>query len=153
MIKGLRDKLDLFKRKASRQSVKIARILMEELLQRTPVWTGSTVASFATGLNAIPRGDGVTIEPDGSEGPTNSMGIGEEPRRGTAEAIAWANFDTATAGTTTLSNIYISNTSPTWALVDAGQAPGGPNQRIRAPGGVAIRSVQAAKARLRGTVK
>lgn len=134
-IQKLRDHVAEMKKLAIAEAKASTELLVERLMARTPVWEGTTLRNYSVGVGA-PRKVNHTAIGTGDPGPTNTMGLGEEPRRSANEAAVRADMASALGGMTELKNIFVTNNAPNWDLVDAGGAPGGPNQQIRNPGGV-----------------
>jgi hypothetical protein len=119
------------------------RFLMEELFARTPVFEGTTIRNYKVGINGFASGFSNAIGGE-KPGPTNSMALGDEPRRPANEGAARAAMESALTFKK-LVNVFINNSAPNAALVDAGQAPGGPTQVIRNPGGVSALAAQSTR--------
>lgn len=139
MKKGLAD----FEKECIEVTKNAARVVTREMMDRTPVWSGRTVRNFQWGIGTAPSGE---IEPSGTTSkkePTNTMGLGSEPNRGTNEAAALAEMESVLDGVTKLSNLSCSNNSKAWDLVDNGSAP--TPDRARNPGGVSNAAVQSTK--------
>lgn len=152
-MRELRGELKKLEKEAVAETQRAGKVVTEAMFSRTPVWEGTSVRNFKAGIGA-PAGGGETppIEA-GPPGPTNIMSIGEEPRRGPNEAAARAEINGVLAGLKKLANVYFTNTAAHFDLVDAGRAPGAPNQRIRNPGGVMMLAQQLARAKLGGLWK
>ena len=126
-----------------------ARVVVDELMRGTPVWEGETVRNYgvSVGGNSPSYRDALGT---GDPGPTNSMSLGEEPRRGINEDAAKADVERSLAGFRKLgSRIAVVNTvgDTKWDLIDSGSAP--TPDMARYPGGVEILATQRAKGRLR----
>ena len=156
----LEQEIQTLETQAVTELVRAAGMLMDELLERTPVWSGRAVRNFRWGVNGA--GFGGEIEPIGGPGyvpgagwraqreidpgPTNSMALGSEPRRPANEEAARAEMEAMLSGVTKLVNLSVTNTSSNWDLVDGGSAP--VPGRSRTPGGVSALAEQATVSRL-----
>lgn len=124
-----------------------AREAMRSMMSATPVWSGETVRNYVWAKGKRPSGG--TKEPigTGDPGPTNSMSLGAEPRRGANEGAAKQEMEAAISGDKLVS-LFATNTiaASKWDLVDNGSIPGGPGQRRRGPGGVSKLAEQTLRA-------
>lgn len=124
----------------------IAKFLHDQLTKRTPVWEGTTLANFKWSSGApdlSPPRDAVN---SGPTGPTNSMMIGEEPRREANKTIADRNFESLDFSNP-FAIFYVVNNAPHIFEVEYGQAPS-PGS-TRAPNGVFRVSMATTQAWLR----
>lgn len=129
----------------TRRIERIAVLLNEKLMEKTPVWSGSTIRNWNWSIGAP---DMDVHEPEGQgtpPGPTNSMSIGSEPRRGeniSAQKLDFEVFLAELRATRQVEMVYLTNASKAATLVEYGLAPGGPDQVVRAPSGVLRVSIQ-----------
>jgi hypothetical protein len=144
----MKQAVDKVRKDAVEEQRNAARTAMKRFFARTPVWTGETIRNYAWGI-----GSGASVhheaEGGGEPGKTNEMPLGPEPRRAANEAAAWADMEAVLAKLTVLNSLMMTNSSPHFDLVDAGSAPGGPNQQIRNPGGVVMLAMQDVKSQLK----
>lgn len=143
-FKRLRAEVEKFENAAVQDVHDTTIYLLEQLMARTPVWEGTTVRNY----NVSTRGySSAYSEPIGAgdPGPTNYMSIGSEPRRPANENAA-ISAARSVLSFKKLMDVFVNNTSPHADLIDAGEAPGGPGQRIRNPGGVLTLAIQATRA-------
>jgi hypothetical protein len=119
-----------------------ARTLMLNLFENTPVWSGETVRNYAWGAGGLPGGGARAAVGAGAPGPTNSMVMGSEPRRGANEAAALSEMNSV-LGLDKLADLFVTNFSPHWDLVDSGAAPS--PGKARNPGGVSILAEQSTR--------
>lgn len=126
-------------------------IIMQELMSRTPVWSGETVRNYRVGVGSMPGGTLPALG-TGYPGDTNKMPLGPEPRRAENEAAALAEAAQAIASLTKLGKtVFITNTvrADKWDLVDNGDAPERSAKLYpRYPGVVSILALQGARSRL-----
>jgi hypothetical protein len=148
------------KQQALERMKNAARTAMGEFMALTPVWSGKTVRNYAWGIGEAPSGGmkepiggdgyvpgaGWAAQRKGDPGPTNSMALGDEPRRAANEEAALADMEDVLSGYTELRPLVLTNFSDVWDLVDNGSAP--TPERSRSPGGVSILAEQATKANL-----
>ena len=128
------------------RQLKLAAITVIEALQsKTPVWSGETVRNYAVGVGQKPSGGEKAPIGTSPPGDTNSMSLGEEPRRPANEAAAIADAHASLSRLRRLQSLVITNlvSDEKWDLVDSGSAP--TPERARYPGGVAIAGLQKAK--------
>lgn len=128
-------------------------VVIEAMFRRTPVWEGTSVRNFVAGIGKVAGGSEKPPIDNGPPGPTNLMAIGEEPRRPPNEAAARGEMQGVLKTLKKLQDVWFSNNSRDFDLVDAGAAPGGPGQKIRNPGGVMLLAKQLARAQLGGLWK
>lgn len=148
MIKGiqaLRTEVDNairdLEKEAATEVQRAAETVLNELLKRTPVWSGETVANYVVSTSPSP---GASRRPSGGPpGPTNTMSLGSEPNRKTNEAIARQGLNSLGGGK--LRAVYITNavSGKKWDLIDNGAAPS--KDRARNPGGVSKIALQSAR--------
>jgi len=99
----------------------------------TPVNTGEVVRNYIWTMGAPFSGHFDAID-NGPPGPTNSMALGSEPRRGPNEAAAaqsLSNLDLANP----FGMIYLTNNAENIQGLEAGALPG-PPLKSRSPGGM-----------------
>lgn len=144
----MKNAVENLRKDAVEEQKQAARTAMDRFFARTPVWTGETIRNYAWGIGG---GRDVHHEPIGSgePGKTNEMPLGPEPRRAANEAAAKADMEAVLSQLTVLNSLMMTNSSPHFDLVDAGEAPGGPNQQIRNPGGVVKLAMQDIKSKLK----
>lgn len=148
-IRRLMAEVRELEREAVREVQNAARIVVDELMRGTPVWEGETVRNYGVSVGGNSPSYRAAIG-TGDPGPTNSMSLGEEPRRGINEDAAKADMERTLAAFKKLGpRIAVINTvdEKKWDLVDSGSAP--TPEMARYPGGVEILATQRAKGRLR----
>lgn len=157
--------IDAFEQQCIEETKGAARLLTQEMMARTPVWSGKTVRNFAWGVNSAPAGGqqepigglgyqpggGWSTQRKGDPGATGLMGLGEEPRRAANESAALEEMEGVLSSITQLGTLAVTNFSDIWDLVDNGSAPTA--ERARNPGGVSILAEQTVKAMLGDTFK
>lgn len=126
--------------KYKRSLVRFAVEMNRRLLERTPVWEGTTIRNWQWALGSPAK----TVKPaEGGSiptGPTNTMALGQEPRRAVNEAAQQADFDSFLAklmGSVKVPNIYLTNPAPNAGAVEYGMLPTA--QRSRTPPGGVVR--------------
>lgn len=121
------------------------------LFSRTPVWEGEIVRNYVVGLDK-PVG-GAVKQPinNGPPGPTSTMSLGEEPRRGVNEAAAYAEIAGKIYGMKSLRSLFFTNNSPMFDQADAGAAP--EPGAARNPGGIVMLAEQIVRAARGGNWK
>lgn len=146
-FKRLLSEVHKFEERAVQEVKDTAMYILEQLMSRTPVWEGTTVRNYNVATGGF---SSAFSQPSGSgdPGPTNLLNLGSEPRRGVNQEAARSAAKSALTFEK-LRDVYINNTSPHAELVDLGEAPGGPGQRIRNPGGVSTLAVASARAERR----
>lgn len=120
--------------------VKFAVQMNDRLLARTPVWEGTTIRNWQWALrspaNTVKIAEGGSTPP----GPTNSMALGTEPRRGANESAQKAGLMIFLADlmmSPTVPTIYLTNPAPNAAAVEYGMLPTA--ERARTPAGGILR--------------
>jgi len=100
----------------------------------TPVNTGQAVRNY---IWTIGTSNSITYDAidNGPPGPTNSMALGQEPRRGVNEAAAAQSLTTLGLTANPFAAIYLTNNSPDIVGLEKGLLPG-PPLRSRSPGGM-----------------
>lgn len=147
-LKALAD----FERQCVDEVKTAARVVTQEMMARTPVWSGKTVRNYAWGIGTVsgsyqePANGGVGPRHPSGRGAHSSPGLGEELNRADNEDAAIAEMEDVLGGLTKLETLVVTNHSPIWDLVDNGSAP--TPDRARNPGGVSVLAEQAAKAKL-----
>lgn len=107
---------------ADRKADAILTALNERIMANTPVWEGDTLLNWRWSTlrpdtaHEAPRGAG--IDP----GPTNTMELGEEPRRKINEERPRRSLAAALKAKTPI-NIFLSNTSDSAVGLEYGQLP------------------------------
>lgn len=150
-FKEAKREIKILKEKAKLEARVAALIVIQELMARTPVWSGETVRNYQVGVGSMPAG---SLPPLGTvvPGATNKMPLGPEPRRGENQADALARATAAVAAFTDLSkSLFVTNTvrSDKWDLVDNGDAPARTDKLSpRYPGVVSVLALQSARAKL-----
>lgn len=96
----------------------------DQLKALTPVWSGQAVRNY---IWTVDQPNHVTYEPidNGDPGPTNSMPLGVEPRRGVNEAAASESL-ARVLGANPFSKFYCTNNSPDIQGLELGLLPGPP---------------------------
>jgi hypothetical protein len=147
--RALKAEVKRLEREAVEETRHAAEVVTEAFFDRTPVWMGTTIRNYVWGRNTMPAGGEKAALGSGSPGPTNSMTLGSEPRRGANEAAVIAQMNATIGPIRRLSNLYFTNlVSPgKWDLVDSGSAP--TPDRARNPGGVSPVAIQTARSQLR----
>lgn len=101
----------------------------------TAVWEGETLSNWKWAANApdLSHRDPIANGPTGA---TNTMSLGEEPRRGPNQEAFNANFQRMirTVSGKVPSQIYLTNTGEVAVLMEFGGAPGGRGQNVRTSG-------------------
>lgn len=147
-ISGIKAEVEKTRQQAISEMLRASRLLLNELMSKTPVWSGETVRNYVAGIGAASGGTKAaagTVDP----GPTNSMSLGEEPRRAENEAAARADLETALAGFNNLAlKIAFTNTvaPDKWDLIDNGKAP--EPGRVRYASVISVLAEQSARTRL-----
>lgn len=142
LFQGVKD----LEKEAIAEVQRAAVVVTQEMMALTPVWQGTTVRNFAASVGGSVSGNEKSPIGGVAPGPTNSMGLGEEPRRPANEAEALADVQGAVAGMRNLQDVFVGNTANDFNAVDSGALP--TPQKARNPGGV-IRPAQAnARAKL-----
>lgn len=147
--------VDDFNKECLAEVKNAARVVTDEMMARTPVWSGKTVRNYAWGVGG--PGGGYTEPSNGGVGPRHPSGrgahpspsLGEEPNRAENEDAAKQEMEGVLGGISDfmqMSPLVLTNHSPIWDLVDNGSAP--TPERARNPGGVSILAEQAAKGKL-----
>jgi hypothetical protein len=147
--RALKAEVKKLEQEAVEETRKAAEVVTEAFFDRTPVWMGTTIRNYAWGRNRMPTGGEKRAVGSGSPGPTNSMALGSEPRRGANEAAVIAQMSATIGPMRRLSSLYFTNlvNSGKWDLVDSGSAP--TPDRARNPGGVSHIAIQTARSQLR----
>jgi hypothetical protein len=126
-----------------------AMVVMQSLMDRTPVWEGTVVRNYRVALGALPSGAEIQAINTGDPGPTGSMGAppAGEPRRSANEAAAVADAEGVLRALRRVGvPVFITNTATHWDLVENGSAP--TPDRARNPGGVSALALQTARSKL-----
>lgn len=139
----LRKEITKFEGEAVEDLKETTHYLVEQMFLRTPVYEGTTVRNYNVAVGRFSNAFSSAVG-TGSPGPTNMLPLGAEPRRAANESAARAAMNAALSFKK-LVNVYINNTAPHADLVEFGDAPGGPNQRIRNPGGVTALALQSTR--------
>lgn len=144
VMRELHAEIDAFEKRAVAEVKRAARLLMTNLFENTPVWSGETVRNYAWGVGRLPFGGTRSAIGSGNPGPTNAMVMGSEPRRGPNEAAALQDMDSVLT-LTKLSDLFVTNliSGAKWDLIDNGAAPS--PGKARNPGGVSILSLQSTR--------
>lgn len=100
----------------------------------TPVNTGQAVRNYIWSRNT-PNSIVYEAVNNGPPGPTNSMSLGSEPRRGPNEAAAAESLGTLGVTENPFATFYLSNMSPDIVGLDLGILPG-PPLKSRSPRGM-----------------
>lgn len=100
----------------------------------TPVNTGQAVRNYIWTRGA-PNTVVFDAIDNGDPGPTNSMPLGQEPRRGVNEAAAAESLIGLGIGTNPFGTIYLTNLSPDIEGLELGLLPG-PPLHSRSPAGM-----------------
>jgi len=122
-------------------------IVQKAFFQRTPVWMGEAIVNYRWGVGAFKSGQRGAVG-SGAPGKTNSMAMGQEPRRPANEAVVRAELLQAMASFTLEKGLYFSNNleGSKWGLIEDGMAP--TPGAARNPGGVIQIAMQTTRANL-----
>ena len=156
-VAGLRKELMAAVKEVERQGAaeveRAAWVVLEGLLSWTPVWEGQVLRSYTVSIDSPVTANRQPLG-TGDPGPTNSMALGDEPRRGPNEAAVRSEAAGALRALSRgLRTVWVTNGSDLWDLVDSGGAPGGPGQQIRNPGGTSKLALQRARGILGDTFR
>lgn len=133
-MKRLEKELQRLEKQAITEVKRTARIIMNTALANTPVWQGTAVRNYRWTTSGSMGGEAAALG-SGDPGPTNSMPIGSEPRRGANESVALAEMEGELAALSVLGfRLTFGNTAHHFDLIDGGSAP--TPARARNPGGV-----------------
>lgn len=133
-IQRLKEELREFERKAIMETQRAARVVMMELFGHTPVWEGTVIRNYVWTMGGGAAGGEKPALGAGDPGPTGSMPLGAEPRRGANEEAARGDMESVLGGMKRLTSLRVTNTAAHFDLVDNGSAP--TSDRARNPGGV-----------------
>jgi hypothetical protein len=100
----------------------------------TPVNTGQAVRNYIWSRNVASSITYDAID-NGPPGPTNSMALGQEPRRGVNEAAAAQSLSALNALGDPFGELILANNSPDIVGLERGDLPG-PPLRSRSPAGM-----------------
>lgn len=142
-IDALHAQLAKLEAEAVAEVKKAAHVMMDNLFENTPVWSGETVRNYAVGINGMPSG-GPRTPIGGTPGPTNTMVMGSEPLRRPNESAALQELDGALTFTK-LVDLFFTNliSEEKWDLIDNGSAPS--PGKARNPGGVSMLAEQSTR--------
>lgn len=143
-MQALRAEIEVFEKQAIAEVKKAAHLLMANLFENTPVWSGETVRNYAWGVNSPASGGTRGAVGSGDPGPTNAMVMGTEPRRGANENAALGEMNSVLT-LTKLADLFVTNLvdAAKFDLIDNGSAPS--PGRARNPGGVSILAEQSTR--------
>jgi hypothetical protein len=143
-MQALRSDIAAFEKQAIAEVKKAAHLLMANLFENTPVWSGETVRNYVWGVNGPAGGSTRGAVGSGAPGATNAMIMGSEPRRPANENAAMAELNSKLA-LTKLADLYVTNLidRAKWDLIDNGSAPS--PGKARNPGGVSILAEQSTR--------
>lgn len=112
----------------------LVRDIDDHIKALTPVNTGQAVRNY---IWSVGQPNSVVYEAidNGPPGPTNSMTLGSEPRRGPNEAAAARSLGTLGIAANPFAVIYLTNLSPDIEGLELGLLPG-PPLRSRSPSGM-----------------
>lgn len=135
--------MEKLEQQAVAETKRAARLLMANLFENTPVWSGETVRNYVFGVGGTPGG-GTRSPIGGTPGPTNAMVMGSEPLRPANEAAAMAELNSVLTFTK-LTDLFATNLidAAKWDLIDNGAAPS--PGKARNPGGVSILAEQSTR--------
>lgn len=141
---ALRKEAELLEQQGVAETKRAALLLTQNLFENTPVWSGETVRNYVWGAGRVPGGASRGAVGSGAPGPTNSMVMGSEPRRGANEAAALAEMNSVLA-VNKLTDFFVTNLvdEAKWDLIDNGAAPS--PGKARNPGGVSILAEQSTR--------
>ena len=115
----------------------LLRALNEQVLARTPVWEGDTIANWRWSVGA-PTGEFVEPEDNGPPGSTGSMALGSEPRRSVNEQQSRESLEAAISESRgKMVDIWLENNSEGAVPLEYGQWP--TPDRTRTPAGGIVR--------------
>lgn len=126
--------------KYKRALVKFAVQMNDRLLARTPVWEGTVLRNWQWSVGSPARS---RLAPEGGgipPGPTNTMALGQEPRRAINESAQKEQFTRFLGMMVTLpmpGNIYLTNNAPNAVAAEYGTVPSA--ERSRTPNGGIVR--------------
>ena len=125
--------IDALERRIARNIGEIIVEIDDLIKSLTPVNTGQAVRNYIWTMNSPFRG---VLDPidNGPPGPTNSMALGTEPRRGPNEAAAAESLGNINMRDP-FGVIYLTNTSPDIVGLELGLLPG-PPLKSRSPQGM-----------------
>lgn len=146
-MNALRNEAKLLEQQGIAESQRAANLLMANLFENTPVWSGETVRNYVWGVNRLPGGATRGAVGSGAPGPTNTMIMGSEPRRAPNEAAALSEMN-STLAINKLADLFVTNLvgAAKWDLIDNGAAPS--PGKARNPGGVSILAEQSTRSAL-----
>lgn len=132
----------------------VAKELTERMMENMPVWSGRTISSMVwsnagtvASLQPHPHRGGFALDGyyrgDPAFGPTSTMPLGPEPRRGQAEAAVRATLEGLDYSID--KDVILTVHSVPWELVQVGQAPdrNGRNRNKAVVSTIAIAAVKA----------
>jgi len=121
--------------------------LTERVMISTAVWEGETLANWRWSVGSPATGN---IEAFGTDdpGPTNTMQLGAEPRRGANERPMLASLSRIKALKTLPDKIFLTNTGTIAMEMEYGMVPGAPGQRVRSEGMLRLAVAEAAILRI-----
>jgi hypothetical protein len=108
--------------------------LNEKILARTPVWEGDTIHNWRWSTRAPDTRHEEPID-NGPPGPTNTMPLGQEPRRAVNETRARQSLAGALRAREP-QDIYLTNTADSAVGVEYGQLPTPQRSRVDGSAGV-----------------
>lgn len=148
LISALKAEIKKLEQEGVAEVKKAARVVVQKMQSRTPVWTGETVRNYTAGVG----GKNGARHPGSAEPPEGStpQGLGNEINRSSNESAALSGISASLGGMRDLkANVRITNTIDPgkWDLIDNGSAP--TRERARNPGGVSAISIAGARASLK----
>jgi hypothetical protein len=140
----LRGEVASFEAVGVSETKRAAHLLMANLFENTPVWSGETVRNYVWGIGSPPVSGRHAAVGSGAPGATNTMVMGSEPRRPANEQAALQDMS-AVLTFTKLVDLFVTNTidAAKWDLIDHGSAPS--PGKARNPGGVSILAMQSTR--------
>lgn len=143
-MRSIEDAIEAFEKEAAEEVKSTARLLMRNLFETTPVWSGETVRNYVWGINRRADSGKRGAIGSGEPGPTNTMAMGSEPRRPANERAAMEELNGQLSFTKLVDMFVTNNIDPAkWDLIDNGSAPSA--GKARNPGGVSILAEQSTR--------
>lgn len=139
--KKLRRGLKSFTKEYEAELEKGIRAIHHGVTMRTPVNTGQTLANYQWSVGS-PAGGIVGHDTSGETGRTNTMRLGEEPRRAANQAIANRSLESLPFGKLSGKKIFLTNNAPQWSGLENGMLPDAPYVQRSPQGMVSITLLQ-----------
>lgn len=126
--------IEALERKFTQNLDQLVRDIDDHIKALTPVNTGQAVRNYIWSIGS-PNSIVYDAIDNGPPGPTNSMSLGSEPRRGPNEEAAARSLTTLNLQQNPFAQIYLTNLSPDIEGLELGLLPG-PPLRSRSPSGM-----------------